>query len=210
MNFELYSLFFVTTVLLIMVPGPSAMVAASQGGALQSKRAALGVLGIASGDAVFFALSATGIATLILASSTLFLVIKWLGVAFLVYLGLMALFAKGSSLRLGGLKTSNQPKKLFVQGLAIQMSNPKALMYFSALLPQFIDPNEPIFTQLMLMGATVFIADLLVYSGYAYLGAHLARQPLKSWVVHLVNKTAGLALLYTGIKMAMMDTSRSG
>ncbi len=209
MSFEFYSLFFVTTVLLIMVPGPSAMVAASQGGALQSNKAGLGVLGIASGDAIFFVLSATGIATLILASSTLFLIIKWLGVAFLVYLGLMALFAKGSSLQLGGFKTSDQPKKLFIQGLTIQMSNPKALMYFSALLPQFIDPNAPIFTQLMLMGATVFIADLLVYSGYAYLGAHLARKPLKSWVVHLVNKTAGLALLYTGIKMAMIDTKPS-
>ncbi|WP_321277462.1 LysE family translocator [Thiomicrorhabdus indica] len=205
MSFEIYSLFFVTTVLLIMVPGPSAMVAASQGAALQSKRAGLGVLGIASGDAFFFLLSATGIATLILASHTLFEIIKWLGVAFLVYLGAMALFAKGSNLRLGGMKTSQQSRKLFSQGLAIQISNPKALMYFTALLPQFIDPNDSIFTQLMLMGTTVFIADLLVYSGYALLGAHLARQQLKSWVVHLVNKTAGFALLYTGVKMAMME-----
>lgn len=205
MSLELYSLFFITTVLLILVPGPSAMVASSQGASLQSKKAMLGVMGIASADGLFFVLSATGIATLIIASSTLFMVIKWLGVLFLIYLGLMAFFSKGSALRLGGMKTYSSPTKLYSQGLAIQMANPKALMYFSALLPQFIDPSQPLLMQLLLMGLTVVIADLLVYSLYAYLGAHLAKRNLKSWLAHVMNKSAGVALIYTGIKMAMID-----
>ncbi len=209
MSFELYSLFFVTTVLLILVPGPSAMLASSQGANLQSQKAFFGILGIASADAIFFALSATGIATLIIASTALFNIIKWIGVLFLLYLGLTILFSKTSAIRLDNTKTDSHALKLFSQGLVIQLANPKALMYFSALLPQFIDPNEPLFSQILIMGLTCFVADLLVYTLYAFLGAHLAKQQLKSWAVNLINKTAGTALIYTGVKMAMIDNRQA-
>lgn len=209
MNIELYSIFLVTTLLLIMVPGPSAMVASAQGASLQSKKAFLGVLGIASADVIFFALSATGIATLIIASSTLFAIIKWLGVLFLLYLGLSVFFSKGSAIRFEGGRTDARPTKLYSHGLIVQLANPKALMYFSALLPQFIDPAEPLLTQILIMGFTCFLADVLVYSLYAYLGAHLARQQLKAWAINLLNKTAGSALIYTGVKMAFLENRPS-
>ena len=205
MNIELYTLFFFTTVLLIAVPGPSAMVASSQGARLQSKKSLVGVLGIASADAIFFALSATGIATIIIASSSVFSAIKWLGVLFLLYLGFTILLSKGSAIKLGGKQTQVKTVNLFSQGLFIQLANPKALMYFSALLPQFIDPNKDLMPQIIIMGITCFIADILVYSLYAYLGAHLAKQKLKSWVIQLINKSAGIALIFTGIRMAMLD-----
>lgn len=209
MSFELYSLFFITTVLLIMVPGPSAMVASSQGASQQSSKALLGILGIASADVIFFALSATGIATLILASSLLFNLIKWMGVIFLLYLGLTVLFSKTSAIRLNSAQTNSHPVKLFSQGLVVQFANPKALMYFSALLPQFINPNEPLLSQILIMGLTCFIADILVYSLYAFLGAHLAKQQLKAWVTNLINKVAGTALIYTGIKMALIENHQA-
>lgn len=220
MNIELYTLFFVTTILLIAVPGPSAMLASSHGASLQSKKAFIGILGIASADGLFFALSATGIATIIIASSTVFITIKWIGVLFLVYLGLSILFSQTSSIRLapnidsttssrnaalGNQNNNPDAIKLFSQGLFIQLANPKALMYFSALLPQFIDPNQPLIPQLVIMGLTCFIADLIMYSLYAYLGAHLAKQKLKSWVINLINKMAAFALIYTAFKMALID-----
>lgn len=77
MNLELYSIFLVTTVMLIFVPGPAAITVAAQGASHSSNKAFLGVLGVASADVAFFVLSATGIASLILASNLLFSIIKW-------------------------------------------------------------------------------------------------------------------------------------
>lgn len=209
MDIEHFTLFFITTFLLILVPGPSAMTAASQGAALQSPKAIFGVLGITSADLFFFGLSATGISALILASNLLFTIIKWMGVLFLLYLALTVMFSKSSGFQVTTAKTDSSPIKLFSQGLVIQLANPKALVYFTALLPQFINPNEPLAMQLLVIGITFFLADTLVYSLYSYLGAHLARKQLKAWVVNLINKMAGLALIYASVRMAFIENRQS-
>ena len=84
MNTELYLLFLFTTLMLIIVPGPSAITAARQGMANNHKLSFLCALGVACGDAVFFALSATGLASLIVASNWVFQIIKWLGIGYFV------------------------------------------------------------------------------------------------------------------------------
>lgn len=206
MALEIYLIFFVTTFLLILVPGPSAITAASQGANHGHKLALWGVFGIAVGDALFFLLSATGIAALLLASSSLFTVIKWLGVAYLFYLGLSAIFSKSRGIGLSKKQSSASSAKLFGQGLIVQLANPKALMYFSALLPQFIDINEPLAPQLLIMGLTCFIADILVYSMFALFGDRLAKGAVKDWMLSLINKLAGGFLIFVGIKMASLET----
>lgn len=205
MDIGLYTIFLVTTVMLILVPGPSAITAATQGASHYPAKAFFGVMGIASADVLFFALSATGIASLILASNLMFSVIKWLGVIYLLYLGISVLFSKTGAFKINIKANDKSRKKLFWQGLAVQLANPKALMYFSALLPQFIDPLEPILFQMMVMGASCLLADIVVYSLFSRLGKKLAEQKLKSWLVTLINKTAGLTLLSTGIKMALLE-----
>ena len=81
-------------------------------------------------------------------------------------------------------------------------------MYFSALLPQFVDPKEPVILQMVLMGLTCFIADLVVYSLFGRMGAQLARKRVKSWVINLINKAAGTALIATGIKMVTLGSTK--
>ena len=100
MDISIYLIFLVTTVMLILVPGPAAITVAAQGASHNSQRAFFGVLGVASADVLFFALSATGIASLILASNLMFSVIKWFGVAYLLYLGISALFSKSGVIKL--------------------------------------------------------------------------------------------------------------
>jgi homoserine/homoserine lactone efflux protein len=210
MDIGLYFLFFTTTIMLILVPGPSAITAAKQGARHNNKLTFLTVLGLASGDVIFFVLSATGIASLIVASSLAFSIIKWFGVAYLLFLGLAAIFIKAGGIKIdtdssGDAKLPDvTPLKAFSQGLVIQLANPKALMYFSALLPQFIDPNEPLMFQMLLMGVTCVLADILVYSVFGRMGDKLARQNVKGWVISLINKTAGLMLITTGIRMAAL------
>jgi homoserine/homoserine lactone efflux protein len=205
MDIGIYLIFLVTTVMLILVPGPAAITVAAQGATHSSNKAFLGILGVASADVFFFALSATGIASLILASNLLFLTIKWFGVAYLLYLGISALFSKSGVIKIDAKTKQHCRKKLFSQGLVVQLANPKALMYFSALLPQFIDPSEPIIPQMALMGASCLLADILVYSLFSRLGERIAKQKLKSWVVTVINKAAGITLVSTGIRMASLE-----
>lgn len=210
MNIELYLFFLVTTVMLILVPGPAAITVATQGASSDSKIAFCSILGVASADILFFLLSATGIASLIVASNLLFSVIKWIGVVYLIYLGISAIFCKAGAINIRPDHKSkkNEPAKSYYQGLIVQLANPKALMYFSALLPQFVDPNEPVVFQIFLMGITCFIADILVYTMFCRMGAQLARRNVKAWVINLINKAAGITLITTGIKMAALENAK--
>lgn len=208
MNIELYLFFFVTTVMLILVPGPAAIAVAKQGAFNNTKLTFLSVLGVASADVLFFVLSATGVASLIVASNFVFSVIKWFGVVYLIFLGASAIFSKAGAINIDVQIIKINPAKAFSQGLVIQLANPKALMYFAALLPQFIDPNEPIVFQMLLMGATCFLADVIVYSMFGRMGAQLARKQVKSWVINMINKAAGIALITTGIKMATLGAAQ--
>lgn len=200
MDPQIFLIFAMTTFVVVFSPGPAAIAVAAQGACNGLSRAMFGVLGIAFANAVYFALSATGIASLIIASNTLFTIIKWVGVAYLVYLGASALFSKT-----GGLKVKRgavSPRSvLFAKGFTVEFANPKALLYFAAILPQFIDPSRTVLPQVLIMGGATLVIDIVVYSVYAQLGRTLATGGAKSWVVKTVNSVAGAALLLAAFKM---------
>ncbi|EAV46305.1 Lysine exporter protein (LYSE/YGGA) [Stappia aggregata IAM 12614] len=208
MQFDTYLIFLVTTAVVVFSPGAAAVAVASQGAANGGRRAFGGVLGIASANAVYFALSATGIASLIIASNMVFSAIKWAGVGYLVWLGLTALFTPAGAIRVkrGGRQSSL--KALFAQGFVIEFANPKALLYFAAILPQFLNIDSAILPQILIMGLTTFLIDLTSYTAYAFLGDLLTQGGVKNWVVNLVNKCAGAALLYAGFRMAGVSVMR--
>ncbi|WP_422375815.1 LysE family translocator [Roseibium sp.] len=208
MPLDTYLIFLMTTAVVVFSPGAASVTVATQGAANGGRRALCGVVGIACANAVFFALSATGIASLILASHMAFSVIKWVGVAYLVWLGLTALLSRGGAIRVRKGKRRSSLSVLFVQGFVVEFANPKALLYFAAILPQFLDPEAAILPQILIMGGTTFLIDLTSYSAYAFLGDRLTRGGLKDWVVNLINKCAGAALLYAGFRMASVTVTR--
>ncbi|MEM9571535.1 MAG: LysE family translocator [Pseudomonadota bacterium] len=201
MDLQIFMLFAITTFVVVFSPGPAAITAASQGAANGVWRASFGVLGIAAANAVYFALSATGIASLIIASHTLFSIIKWVGVAYLIYLGGAALFSKTGGLKVQAGQRSRR-STLFATGFTVEFANPKALLYFAAILPQFIDPTRAILPQILMMGGLTLAIDLVIYSVYAQLGHALATSGAKPWIVKSINRLAGSALLFAAFKMA--------
>jgi threonine/homoserine/homoserine lactone efflux protein len=207
MSFETYLVFLLTTTVVVFSPGAAAISVASQGAANGGRRAFAGVAGIASANVIYFALSATGIASLIIASNLVFSVIKWAGVAYLVWLGLTAIFARTLAIRVKADRRRSSLKTLFAHGFVIEFANPKALLFFAAILPQFLDAGSPILPQLLIMGGTTLFIDLTAYSAYAFIGDHLTRGGLKDWMVSLINKIAGVALLYAGFRMASISAS---
>jgi len=208
MPLDTYLVFLLTTAVVVFSPGAASVTVATQGAANGGRRALCGVVGIATANTVYFALSATGIASLILASHVAFATIKWVGVAYLVWLWLTALVSRSGAIRIGKGKGRSRLSILFAQGFVVEFANPKALLYFAAILPQFLDPGAAILPQIMIMGATTFLIDLTSYSAYAFLGDRLTRGGLKDWVVNLSNKCAGAALLYAGFRMASVTVSR--
>ncbi len=208
MDIHAYFIFLTTTIIVCMSPGPAVITIASQGARHGAKKAIFGVTGVASANVVYFLLSATGIASLLVASNFVFSIIKWVGVAYLVYLGLNAILSKSGGLRVNQSVSSNAKGiALFSQGLIVELANPKALLYFLALLPQFIDIEKPILLQLFIMGVSCLVVDLLSYTMYAYIGQKLSSDSVKASVVNMINKSAGGFLLFAGIKMASVSSN---
>jgi threonine/homoserine/homoserine lactone efflux protein len=159
-----------------------------------------GIIGIALANVVYFSLSATGIAALIIASHQAFNLIKWVGIIYLVYLGAGAILGKA-----GGLKIeqgiSMPRKKLFIQGFIVEFANPKALLYFAAILPQFINTQDPILPQILIMCGVTVLIDLTVYTAYAYLAHRLIQSGVKQRIIKTINVLSGSALLFAAFKM---------
>lgn len=208
MPIDTFILFLFTTAAVVFSPGAAAITVASQGAANGGRRALAGGCGVAFANAVYFVLSATGIAALIIASNLVFLIIKWVGVAYLLWLGINAIFSRSGVININVEKRQTHLGKLFSQGFIVELANPKALLYFAAILPQFVDPELPILPQLLIMGLVTVVMDLISYSAYGFLGDRIARGGLKGWAVNLINKAAGGALIYVGVKMAGVSVSR--
>jgi homoserine/homoserine lactone efflux protein len=203
MDWHTYLVFLLTTAVVCVTPGPAALLVVAQGISNGWRRSYWAVAGIALANVLYFALSATGIAALIVASSTLFAVIKWIGVAYLFYLGMSALRSKASALTVtadtgravGGLRA-------FWQAVVVELSNPKALLYFVALLPQFVDPARPIVSQMLVFGLTTVVLDTLAYTFYGWLGSKTRRFTANARFVKASNRTSGGLLMLAGAMMA--------
>jgi homoserine/homoserine lactone efflux protein len=203
MSWETYLIFLVTTAVVCLTPGPAALLVVTQGISNGFRRSYWAIAGIALANTIYFALSATGVAALILASGTLFSMIKWAGVAYLFYLGISAMLSKSSALTVssdashavGGMRA-------FWQAVVVELSNPKALLYFVALLPQFVDPAAPVALQMLAFGVTCIGLDIGTYSMYAWLGSKTQRFTANAGFVKNSNRASGGLLMIAGAMMA--------
>src|SRR5438552_5104158 len=161
MSLEVWALFVVTESILCLTPGPAVLLVVAQalgGGAAASVYANLGIL---TGNVLYFALSATGLGALLLASYELFSAIRWIGAAYLVWLGVTAFLGKSPVLTVGTAAPAS-PARTFLNGVVLQVANPKALVFFVALLPPFIDPRDSVVTQVAILGVTSVIIEFFV------------------------------------------------
>lgn len=167
MTFRTWMQFAVTELVLSFSPGPAVLFvigSALRHGAPASLRANLGIL---SANALYFALSALGLGALLLASDTLYTAIQWIGAVYLVWLGAPLLLP---ARRRGTPESPDLPgaSRLFLRAAALQLANPKTLLFFVALLPQFIDPSRPMGAQIAILGATSMAVEFCVLSLYGF------------------------------------------
>ncbi len=182
-----------------LVPGPAvvAVVSSALRGGLRASLATNA--GVLVGDAAFVGATALGLGALLVASHPLFLAVKWLGIAYLAYLGLRALLARGTGYAFDARGAGGRAFRL---GLTTQLANPKIVLFFGALLPQFVDPARPAALQFAILGATFIVGDALVFAGYGAL-AHRARGWLRSpRAVRVTSRVSGAAMLGVAARLA--------
>ena len=133
--------------------------------------------------------AAFGLAAIIATSATAFFWIKWIGVAYLAWIGLRLILSRN---RPGAAEParSGQRTRLFRQGFLTSMANPFAVVFFGALFPQFIDPALPVLPQLLILGVTYLIVDGLTLLMWGWLGVR-AGAVLQRYSAGLVNKICG-------------------
>jgi threonine/homoserine/homoserine lactone efflux protein len=153
---------------------------------------------------VYFVLSATGLGAVLMASYEVFSAIKWAGAAYLIWLGVRAF---RSTAALGGVAAAGEGGalgRLVGRGFLVQVANPKALVFFTALLPQFIDPHASVVWQVAVLGVTSQLVEIVVLSGYGALAARAAHLTARPAFVGATNKVAGALLIGAGLRIAAL------
>lgn len=177
MSLKTWMLFLAMETALSLSPGPAVFYVVSQGVRGALRRTLPAAAGILSANGIYFALSATSLGAIIAASARFFTIAKWVGAAYLIYLGVKALRSAGSmrsvALGVGGARNEGGLRGVYLGAFTLQLANPKALLFFLALLPQFIDPSMPVVPQMLILAATSMLPELCILTGYGWL-AHRA------------------------------------
>jgi homoserine/homoserine lactone efflux protein len=196
MTFETWLLFLLMETALSLSPGPAVFYVVSQG-VRAFPRAVPATLGILSANAVYFALSATSLGALIAASARFFTIAKWAGAAYLIYLGIKSLRSAASSRSIalsgnapqgGTSRQDNDRRHIYLGALTLQLSNPKALLFFLALLPQFIDTHRSVAPQMLILAATSMLPEFCILLAYGWLAHSAAHASAKFGVTRSMNR----------------------
>jgi threonine/homoserine/homoserine lactone efflux protein len=208
MSWHTWWLFLVTETALCLTPGPAVLLVVSQGLRRGLRGSVLSSGGILSANAMYFAVSAFGLGAAILASYDLFSLIRWAGAAYLVWLGLRAIFGSPSPFLVepDGVTAVGEPnRRLFFNGFILQAANPKALIFFAAILPQFLNPNEPVAFQLAVLGATSLVAEFFVLLGYGLLAGRASSWARQPRFAKVADRVSGALLIGAAVGLAGVE-----
>jgi threonine/homoserine/homoserine lactone efflux protein len=204
MTFATWLVFTLTETALCFTPGPAVLFVFAYGLRFGGPKSLWANAGILTGNAFYFIVSATGLGMLIHASHTAFQVVKFAGAAYLVVTGLRMIFGKASALDAGASDaTTVRGPVILGRGFVLQAANPKALIFFTALLPQFVTPNRPIAAQLLILGVTSIVLEFFVLALYGYLAAQLSRLGQSPRFARRLNVAAGSMLTLCGAGLAL-------
>jgi len=204
-RFETWFLFVITEAVLSITPGPAVLFVLSQGLRQGAARSVWASSGILAANAMYFALSATTLGALIVASYDLFFLIKWLGAAYLICLGVQCFMSRSSMLKLPEEKSRTASNlRVWRDGFLLQGANPKALLFFAAILPQFIAPNYSVPLQVLVLGVSSIIVEFLILVSYGRLAARAMLLAKDSRFEKISNRVAGGLLIGAGLGVARL------
>lgn len=208
MDFQIWLAFVAASTALLLIPGPTVLLVLSYS-ISQGKRVALAtVAGVAVGDLVAMTASLAGLGALVLASATLFTVLKWVGAAYLIYLGIK-LFRSASTASLGDVENAPQASaaSVFGHSATVTALNPKSIVFFIAFVPQFIAVNSPLLPQFAILIATFVGLAMINALAYALLADKLRTKMSRPSVLAWFSRIGGGTLIAMGVATAAFKRS---
>lgn len=200
MSLETWALYFVAILILTASPGPSSLLCMTKGVTQGFRVGIYTALGSLAAITIILTLSFTGLGLIIASSELTFNIIKYTGAAYLIYLGIKALLSKEREYQLEEAVTDPEqaPLKHFVSGFIVGSSNPKAILFFTALFPQFIDPSSPLLSQYLIFTMTFMLMEFSWLAVYAKLGAKSSSWLFAKGRAKLFNRVTGGVFIGAG------------
>lgn len=197
----LFLIFIGSTIVLGLIPGPNVGLIVANSIAHGTRYGLASVAGTSSAMMPQLAVTVLGASTLLVIMSSAFEWLRWLGVAYLLYLGIRYLLSKPDNADIELDKKANSYKKVFWGGFLVSAFNPKTLLFFGAFLPQFISPEGSVTLQLILLSVTFLLVITLVDCAWAILAGRARPYILKFG--RLSNKISGAFFITAGIGLAL-------
>ena len=207
MNLEVWIAFALASALILIMPGPTIILVISQAVTHGRRSVVPLVAGVLLGDFTAMTLSLLGLGAILSASAALFNIFKWVGVIYLIYLGikLWRLDPRNNLIKYNAENAS--ARSLLGSSFIPTALNPKSIAFFVAFLPQFIDPLKPAFFQLILLGGTFLLLATINAALYAFFAGQLSEHMRKRNMRKLFSRCGGSALIGAGIFTAAMKQS---
>lgn len=212
MTFEMWLVFIPAVFLMNMAPGPNNLLAMNNGARFGLGRSVAAGLGRIPAFAILVGLTIVGLGALIATSEVAFTVLKWVGAVYLVYLGIRLWRTSPAPRAADAVQEVAQAhypaseaslRTLATREFLVAISNPKAMLIFTAFFPQFLTPGQPVAEQLLIMGATFLVLEVGALAIYAAGGAGAGKFFSSVRGQRILNRVSGSALVAAGMGLAL-------
>lgn len=203
MDLPLWLAFVAASAALLAVPGPTILLVTGYALSQGRRVAVASAAGVALGDAVAMTASLAGLGALVLASATLFTVLKWIGAAYLMWMGWTLWRSAGGPTAGDAPEAEVGGGAVFRHAAVVTALNPKSIVFFIAFVPQFIDARAPLGPQFAVLIATFVALAALNALAYALLAARLRDGMRRPWVLRATGRAGGAVLMGMGVVTAL-------
>jgi len=207
MNIDVWVVYVGVVMAFMITPGPSHLLMLSNSLSCGFNKSVATAAGDLSANVLQMLAASIGLASILYEYQHSFIVIKWAGVVYLIYLGIGLFFTKEN--RVGArIKSTRSIKSLYWQGFITSASNPKAIIFFSALFPQFIIATEPLFTQFVLLCITYLIIDGAFLCFYGKFADWVAKK-MQSSIGKYFNQLSGILFVSAAVLLGIKDLEKN-
>ncbi|MCF4176723.1 homoserine/homoserine lactone efflux protein [Vibrio sp. McD22-P3] len=201
MDYHVWLAYVLTAIVFSLAPGSGTVNSISNGISYGTRKSLAAIAGLQIGLAIHIVLVGAGIGALVAQSAIAFSVIKWIGVVYLIWLGIQK-WRDTSSVTAMAEQDNRSAWNLMRSAVFINLTNPKSIVFLVALFPQFIDPNGDQVTQLAILGVTTVAIDAMVMLGYTTLASQMGRFIRSDRIMAKINKVFGSMFVGCGALLA--------
>jgi homoserine/homoserine lactone efflux protein len=202
MDLSVWITYLIATIILSVTPGPGVFSSISSGLHHGLRLGIWNAVGMQIASLIWVCIVALGLGAILIASERMFSVVKWVGVGYLIYLGIVTWRARPRTFVEDADDNARTPRQVFGRGFLVNITNPKGIIFFAAIFPQFIDVARPLAMQYTILAATTFVVDLVIMMGYTALAARVFAVMRDERHLRWINRTLGGTFVAAGVALA--------